>query len=161
MPDSNRAIGRDEKGRFAPGNAGGPGNPNVRRSAELQRAVREAMTPAELQAVIVKLQGQALEGDVQAARLLLERVLGKPREEPTAGIELPSLENGAGIADAMRQVTAAAAAGDVRVEDAARLTTMLDQVASMTVLALLEARVESIERDMPSHPTQHRDPRFE
>jgi hypothetical protein len=29
--------GRDAKGRFAPGNAGGPGNPFARRTAELRR----------------------------------------------------------------------------------------------------------------------------
>ena len=35
-PSPNRPNGRDEKGRFAAGNPGGPGNPNARKVAAIR-----------------------------------------------------------------------------------------------------------------------------
>ena len=81
--DSNRPNGgRSADGRFVTGNRGGPGNPHLRHAAALQRAVREAVTGNELQQVLRKLRDQALEGDTAAARLLIERAIGKPSDEP-------------------------------------------------------------------------------
>lgn len=75
---------RDRFGRFQPGNPGGPGNPNLSRQGELQAAVRTAITPQELGQVLRKLLALALEGDTTAARILLDRVLGRVAEAPTA-----------------------------------------------------------------------------
>ncbi len=66
--------GRGPDGRFKPGNKGGPGNPNVRRMGDLQAAVRDALEPKVLHGIVRKLSMLALEGDVGAAKILLERV---------------------------------------------------------------------------------------
>ena len=37
-PSRNGADGRDERGRFAPGNPGGPGNPHAKQTGKLRSA---------------------------------------------------------------------------------------------------------------------------
>jgi hypothetical protein len=69
---------RDLRGRFAPGNRGGPGNPFARRVADLRRALLDTVTPDDLQAITRQLIAKAREGDVAAARLVLAYTLGKP-----------------------------------------------------------------------------------
>ena len=77
MPIPNGTNGRDERGRFAKGNPGGPGNPLARRAQELRTAAMGAVTADDMRGVIRRLVDMAKEGDVQAARLVLERTLGK------------------------------------------------------------------------------------
>jgi hypothetical protein len=72
--------GRGSSGRFAAGNKGGPGNPHARRVAELRAALLEAVTPADMKAIVAKLVRKAKAGDIRAAREIIERTLGKPVE---------------------------------------------------------------------------------
>ncbi len=71
---TKRGRGRD--GRFVQGNPGGPGNPFAGKVARLREAGWKAIKPAEIKAVYRKLLEMALAGDVPAARLLLDRLLG-------------------------------------------------------------------------------------
>ncbi|MFG0313127.1 MAG: hypothetical protein ACF8LL_02920 [Phycisphaerales bacterium] len=79
-PSTNGANGRDTRGRFAKGNAGGPGNPLAGRVARLRSALIAAVTDEDMEAVARKLVSMAKEGDVAAIRELLSRTLGKPHE---------------------------------------------------------------------------------
>ncbi|MEJ5342805.1 MAG: DUF5681 domain-containing protein [Thermogutta sp.] len=72
---------RDEHGRFLPGCKPGPGRPRKRYSAvELRKAVLKAVTPEEVAAIVRALLSRAMDGDVAAAREVLNRVLGPPIE---------------------------------------------------------------------------------
>lgn len=74
-------VGRDRMtGRFAPGWKGGPGSGLSRRQYELRKELVEAQTPEYVRAVGKKLLKLALDGDVQAARVWLEYVVGKPTQ---------------------------------------------------------------------------------
>jgi hypothetical protein len=73
----NKANGRDNNGRFALGNPGGPGNPYAQRTAELRAAMLSAVTTDDLTAIVAMLVKQAKAGDMAAAREVLDRVLGK------------------------------------------------------------------------------------
>ena len=77
-PLPNGANGRDAAGRFAKGNAGGPGNPNAKRVAALRSALLAAVTEEDIQEVVEALVREAKSGNVQATRELLSRVLGPP-----------------------------------------------------------------------------------
>jgi hypothetical protein len=77
-PPENGTGGRDAKGRFAPGNAGGPGNPFARRTAELRREFLAEATGEGLRAVCRALLERAKGGDVAAAKLALSYLVGKP-----------------------------------------------------------------------------------
>lgn len=69
--------GRDARGRFTRGNPGGRGNPLNRRVQAMRSAIIRATTYEDVVAVLRKLHALALEGDVQAAALYLDRCLGK------------------------------------------------------------------------------------
>ncbi len=69
--------GRTKKGTFTKGNKGGPGNPHVAKVAALKTAFYAAVTPADMQAIVRKLVKEAKNGNVLAAREVLDRTLPK------------------------------------------------------------------------------------
>lgn len=71
---------RDARGRFLPGNKGGPGNPFAAQVGRLRAALLRAVKPADLREVVTALLEQAKSGNVAAARLVLEYCLGRPVE---------------------------------------------------------------------------------
>ena len=75
VPTSN---GRHVDGRFTPGNAIGKGNPGNRRQRELRAALIEAATPEKVKAIEEALHELAVGGDVAAAKVWLDHVVGKP-----------------------------------------------------------------------------------
>jgi len=77
-PSTNGPNGRDSAGRFLPGHPGGPGNPFARRVAELRSALLSAVSAEDLRDIIAAMIGAAKNGDVAAAKLVFERVLGQP-----------------------------------------------------------------------------------
>ena len=85
--DAPSTNGRTASGRFAKGNAGGPGNPHAKRVAEFREAIMDAVSIADLKAVAKALVRRAREGDIAAARELFDRVLGK---SPPVEIEVPA-----------------------------------------------------------------------
>lgn len=72
--------GRAEGGRFAPGVSGNPGG-RPKRLLAIETALHEAHDAAKVLAVIDRLHGMAVRGNVQAARLYLDRVVGPVRDE--------------------------------------------------------------------------------
>jgi hypothetical protein len=68
--------GRGGDGKFLPGNRAAKGNPYARKAAALRAALFKAVSASDLRAVVKQLVAQAKQGDVQAAKLLLERLLG-------------------------------------------------------------------------------------
>ena len=84
LPSINGVIGgRDAGGRFTKGNRGGPGNPHVKRAQRLRAALLKTVTPVRMARVVEKLLQAAEGGDIQAARLVIERCLG-----PATAIDL-------------------------------------------------------------------------
>ncbi len=79
-PSANGLNGRDAHGRFAKGNAGGPGNPFARQVGRLRQVLLNAATPERIERLACKMMELAEAGDVQAAKLVLSYVLGKPAE---------------------------------------------------------------------------------
>ncbi|MCY2987725.1 MAG: hypothetical protein NTY19_07665, partial [Planctomycetota bacterium] len=77
-PTVSDGDGRGPGGRFVKGNKAGKGNPLAQQAQKLRGAVMRAFSAAEMRQVIKTLIGEAVKGDVAAARLLLERALGPP-----------------------------------------------------------------------------------
>src|SRR5207244_13650795 len=69
---------RDAKGRFAKGNAGGPGNPFARKVAQLRAALVNFVTEDDLKHIVFKLMMLAEGGNLEAVKLLFQYVIGKP-----------------------------------------------------------------------------------
>ena len=81
-PSPSTAVpnGRGEAGRFTSGNRFGKGNPHARQVARLRAALLKSVSPDDLRAVMASLLAKAKDGDVAAARELLQRLLGPPVE---------------------------------------------------------------------------------
>lgn len=148
MTDSNGANGRDVRGRFQKGCRPGPGNPAVRRIGEAQEAIRRAVTPIDIGSVLAKLRDQALAGDVAAAKVFLDRTLGKATRPTGAfAVELPEINDAASAAAAMRSILAALAKGDLDPEAAGRALGLVRSISDALVLAGIESRIEAIEQE--------------
>lgn len=79
VPPSPTAVdGRAANGRFAPGNRLAKGNPAARHVQKLRFSMLRGVKPGDLQKIISKLIEQAIAGDVQAAKLLMDRLFGPP-----------------------------------------------------------------------------------
>jgi hypothetical protein len=79
-----------QTGYFRPGNrlGGQGGNPNAKRMAELKRALIACGTEDDIQKLYKTLMAAALGGDVQAAKLLLDHLVGRPSQSiEVTGIE--------------------------------------------------------------------------
>ena len=98
----------------------------------------------DLDKIIEVLREQALAGDSQAIRILLDRVL--PSLRP---VELPTLIDMAGgtLAQQAHAVVQAAANGDIAPGQAAQIITALGGIAKIVETTELVARVEALENN--------------
>lgn len=80
-------IERDENGKFLKGVSGNPaGRPKGRKNVittlkqDLEIAIRENLTVADVQNVVKSMLAEALNGNVGAGKLILDKVLSNARE---------------------------------------------------------------------------------
>ena len=69
---------RDNQGRFTKGNKAGKGRPIGSRVDMLRRSLIESVTAEDIRMIIQSVIGQAKNGDLNAAKLVLTQVLGNP-----------------------------------------------------------------------------------
>jgi hypothetical protein len=69
--------GRKADGTFASGHKFAKGNPNNARAQKLRNAVIRAVTRGDVRAILKKMVDLAKGGDAVAAKLVLDRTLGK------------------------------------------------------------------------------------
>jgi hypothetical protein len=138
---------RDKGGRFAKGHKQpGPGNPAARHARALANAARAAIEPDELRGVLRTLLGLARAGDTAAAKLLLDRTLGRSREEPSAtALDLGPLESAADLPLALQRIGAAMARGEVSPSEAAQSVQLVDALGAALERAALEVRIARLE----------------
>jgi len=82
-PSPTGSNGRAAQGRFGPGNKLARGNPHAKRAQELRNALFAAVSDEDLKEVVQSLVKQAKEGNIQAAKEVLSRLLGKPENWDT------------------------------------------------------------------------------
>jgi hypothetical protein len=75
-PSPNGGNGRKPDGKFAKGNAGGPGNPNARRVGQIRQKLLAAVTDDALEQIMRTLVEQAKAGVGWAVALLLKYLIG-------------------------------------------------------------------------------------
>lgn len=94
--------GKDKRGRFVVGNKLANGNPAASRVQKLRFALLDAVTPEAVYRITIKLIELAYNGDIQAAKIVLDRALGPivalDVEERLKALEaaLEDEENGSG-----------------------------------------------------------------
>jgi hypothetical protein len=148
QPKENRDNGdRDARGRFAPGNGGGPGNPHAKATARLRAALMRAITPGDVEAAIAQLVVKAREGDLAAIKELLDRGIGRAQQarEPIA-LDVGQVESIAGAAAAAGRILEGLASGELSGEDAARAAGVVTVALRAHELAGIEQRLDALER---------------
>lgn len=150
MTDKDDNTGRDEKGRFAPGNPGGPGG-SRKRAKEFQRAAEEAVTPEHIQALVRKAMRQALEGDLHAMRFVTERVMGRPVTTPTdpepSPITLPALRSADDCNRAIDMLLNSITSGAIEHDTAKILLDTINARLKAIELSELEQRLSELENN--------------
>ena len=79
-PSLNGSNGRGDKGRFAEGNAGGPGNPHAKRANQIRTLFYETVSDDDVRKIIRKMTDDAKAGDDAARREIFDRLLGRPHQ---------------------------------------------------------------------------------
>ncbi len=130
--------------RFKPGQSGNPaGRPKGARH-KTTLAV-EALLDGEAEAITRKAIEKAMEGDMTAIRLCLDRLAPPVKDRPVC-FKLPPMEKAADAAKAASAIVAAAAAGELTPSEAGEIMKIVDVYARTLQAADIEERVERLER---------------
>ena len=132
-----------KQGGFKPGQSGNPaGRPKGARHRTTLAI--EALLDGEGEAITRKAIEAAKAGDMVAIRLVLDRIC-PPRKTRPIHLELPSIHNAGGIADAQQEVLRAACAGELLLDEAQTLAGLLDARRQSLETQELEARLSELE----------------
>ena len=136
-------------GKFAPGNAGGPGRPKGR-TFELSEAAKNAVSAEHIVAIMRRMTRSALEGNLAAARFVVERACGRAAEAPVdaapLGVTLPKLINAASCTTAIDRLVEAVCNGTVDRDVAKALADLVQARMKGIELNDLEARLAELEK---------------
>ena len=135
-------------GRWKPGQSGNPaGKPKGAGEVAKLRAAIAQDVPQILEA----LKAQALAGDVQAARLLLERTIAPLKAvEPPQPLTLPD----GSLTEQGRAVLASVADGEIAASQGAALVAAIGTLARVVEIDELAARIEAREQRSNAGGTQ-------
>lgn len=128
----SKTEGRDNKGRFAPGNKLGPGRPASFHSVAV-KAAREAALNVGLPVLIQA----ASEGDTESAKTLC--LLGIPKLKPTTILEPVQLAQAATLKEKGERILDAVANGEVTGETASVLIELLKALGDAEIRERLDA----------------------
>lgn len=144
MTEPTEAAGRGKFGRFTQGNSFGKGNPHQRRAQRLRAAVLRAASPTDVADVLRAMILMAKGGDVGAARLVLERTCGKPRDWDDPSLPFVTGDPQS-LLEAAQRTLSQVATGQTTTEAAARSLALLGQVSDLWHLPQLEQRLRQLE----------------
>ncbi|MCB4858410.1 hypothetical protein K7W03_02245 [Sphingobium sp. PNB] len=141
MAKQPKNIGRNTDGTFAEGNSLGGKTPGARH--KITRAI-EALLDKDHEALTRKAIEKALEGDMVALRLCLDR-LAPPRKDAPVSIALPAVRSAADAVEASAAILASVAAGEITPDEAGRVMALLTAHKSIVEAGDHEARIAALE----------------
>lgn len=136
----DRNNGRDSAGRF---DAGNPGRPKGARNKVTVLA--EKLMADEAEAIVRSVVDAARNGDMVAAKLVLERLAPVRRGRPVT-LDLPEVRTAEDVFAAMSATISAMADGDITPEEAAVVAGVLDTKRKTIETLEIERRLEALER---------------
>jgi Family of unknown function (DUF5681) len=124
---------------FEPGNAGRPKGTRNKTTLAL-----EALLDGEAEAITRKAVEMALEGDVTAMRLVMDRIM-PPRKERPIMFSMPKMETAADAVKASAALVDAVAAGDITPGEAGELVKLVDGFTKAVELHEIQQRLDKLE----------------
>ncbi|WP_238320091.1 DUF5681 domain-containing protein [Sphingobium sp. YBL2] len=110
---------------------------------KITRAI-EALLDKDHEALTRKAIEKALEGDMVALRLCLDR-LAPPRKDAPVSIALPAVRSAADAVEASAAILASVAAGEITPDEAGRVMALLTAHKSIVEAGDHEARIAALE----------------
>lgn len=137
-----------DRGQFKKGRSG---NPQGRPKGSLNRATVAAqqLFEGEAEAIARKVVEMAKAGDATAMRLVLERLV-PPRRSQAVFLDLGPTDDAAGVSEAQGRLIAAVADGEIAVDEALKVSQMLEARRAAIETAELAVEVESIRAHVES-----------
>jgi hypothetical protein len=132
------------KTRGRPFEKGNPGRPKGSRNKATLAA--EAILDGEAEALTRKAIELALDGDLQALRICLDRLLPPRRERPVR-FSLPPINAGADASQATAALVSAVAQGELSPGEAASLVQMVEAHTRVLFVSELEQRLTKLEAE--------------
>lgn len=132
-------AGRDERGRFAPGNPGR--KPGMRHAA---LAALDAIGQEGAEAVMRSVVRAAMEGDMRAADILLRR-LWPERKGRAVPFDLSRLETAADVVRAAGDIAHAVATGQLTPEEGQAVAAVIETHRRALETVELEGRISRLE----------------
>jgi len=144
MPENTGEI--QENGRFKKGTSGNPrGKPKgARHKASL---MAEMLFESGIEMVCEQVLSQAQEGNLQAAKIILDRLL-PPRKDRLIKFKLPFIEKASDVLEAGRKICYAVGNGEITPLEGESLSKILEIQAKNIELFDFGARLEEIELRM-------------
>lgn len=126
---------------------GRSGNPKGKIKGTRNKATlfAEQLLQGELETICRRLLQEAVEGNMQAIKMVLDRLLPPKRNIPIA-IDLPKLENSSDALNAISYVTVAVSRGDLSVEEGEALSRMIEVYIRAVEAYDYETRLSKIEQ---------------
>lgn len=137
----------EKKQRGRPFPKGVSGNPSGCKTGSRHKATiaAQALLDGESEALARKAVELALNGDMTALRLCLERIV-PPRKDAPVKVTLPPMESVADIPATMSAILAAVAAGELTPSEAAALSGLVEAHRRALETSELEQRIAALER---------------
>jgi hypothetical protein len=143
VSEAEDEVGKPRGRPFAPGHSG---NPNGRPKGARNKAtvLAEQLLDGEAGALLRKVIDKALEGDIAALRLCLDRVL-PPRRDRLVTFALPKIETAKDACAAAAAILAACANGELSPREAVELVGLVGAFVQMLETSQLEAGLAALE----------------
>lgn len=131
-------------GRFHKGQSGNPkGKPQGVRNRN--SIVAERLFADEIQEICGSVIAQAKAGNMQAAKIILDRVLPPIKDKPFL-IDLPKMTNGSDLLKAMECITFAVGSGQISPLEGESIARIVDTHIKALELNEIEKRLSSLEK---------------
>lgn len=135
-------------GKFQKGRSGNPKG-KMRGTKNKVTLVAEMMLQGELENICRRLIQEAISGNMQAIKMILDRILPPKRDLPVA-IDLPKLENSSDALEAMASITMAISNGKISVSEGESLSRIVDIYVKAIEVHDCEMRINRIENKVTS-----------
>jgi hypothetical protein len=141
--------GQMQAGRFQKGQSGNArGKPRGARNKTTRLA--ESLLDGEADGLVRKCIEMALDGDIAAMRLCVERLI-PVRRERSLQLKLPPLRHSADAVAAIASITADVAAGSITMGEGAELSRLIGNFTAALETHDLAQRLEALEKESASN----------
>lgn len=142
MPENAGEL--QAKGRFLKGCSGNPRG-KAKGTKNHATLAAENLLKGELESICRRLIQEATSGNMQAIKMILDRVL-PPKRTPSTHFDLPNFEGSAGVMNAISSVMKAVSQGNLSIGDGEALTRMIDAYMRAKEAYDYEERLSKIEQ---------------